>query len=71
MFHLQDSFIMKIKKTILTAMIVGMTIGASASACEKVDIQQEVQDENCDDMPIVVDDHQNPTPEPCPLCGLG
>ena len=66
---------MKIKKTILTAMIVGMTIGVTATACEKVNIQEDLKtanhsDENCDDTPKVVGE-QYPMPIDCGLCGIG
>ena len=56
-------------------MIVGMTVGVTTTACEKVDIQEDIKavnhpDENCDDTPKAVSE-QYPTPIDCGLCGLG
>lgn len=62
---------MKISKSLLQAIVVGLTLGTTASSCElfeKEQIHLKTCNENCK-----IDHTVNPEPElnNCPACGMG
>ena len=62
---------MKISKSLLQAIVVGLTLGTTASSCElfeKEQIHHKSCNENCQ-----IDHTVNPEPElnNCPACGMG
>lgn len=62
---------MKISKSLLQAMVIGATL-ATATACEKINIQKELGDNNATEECGTMNPSENPdAPENCPACGMG
>ncbi len=64
---------MKLSKTLLQAMVVGMTAGAMSTACTMVEAIEQVEEEfliteqeNCGEDGNTKNDWMD-----CPMCGLG
>lgn len=67
---------MKIKNSILAAMTIGIAISTATSACEKIDVQRDLKDDNYQeqhqgDAQPESSDNGAQDPEYCPMCGLG
>lgn len=63
---------MNIKKSVLTAMMIGMTIGVTATACEKLDLKKGKKENFCTEESTEGECTNDPgNPENCPACGMG
>lgn len=71
---------MKLPKSLITAIALGVTVGATATSCRQLEIEPEVyilhehDEERPADCTIETEpagDDPYPFPDGCPMCGMG
>ncbi|MBU6341248.1 MAG: hypothetical protein KGS48_07140 [Bacteroidetes bacterium] len=63
---------MKIQKTLLKAILAGVSLAATQTACEKAPVEKISNTKCVKPDTLVVPTHENPPALPnCPACGMG